>query len=88
MEEVCGNKRNIQPEILLGTDIHMPTNISITETSVQNVEGQGQHTTPVLVQGKTVRRKARKTVLQQIREGRLRYQERRLSFRNKLTKTI
>lgn len=71
MEEACGNKKNIRPEILLANEIHMPKQ--------ENVEqGQGQETaeTPK----KVIRRKTRKTVLQQIREDRLSYQENRNRF--------
>lgn len=89
MNSVYGKKKSVHPELCLATETqHFPTH-EIEDAGTENVpqihtavvdENQKE---PVSTKGEAIRRKIlkkRKSVLEQIREDRLKFQEKRLKF--------
>ncbi|KAL1492457.1 hypothetical protein ABEB36_010709 [Hypothenemus hampei] len=90
MESIYATKKNIHPEIVLSTDTeHIPLDVNNVNTisngdKVNGIETKKSH-------GENLRRKSlkkRKSVLQEIRNDRLKYQEARLNFLQQAHKEI
>lgn len=88
MEDIYGKKRNIRPEILLGSEtVHVPTEEIVTdEISAETTINQETEKSKV-INDKDLRKKntkRKRTILQQIREDKVEYQEKRFNFLEKV----